>query len=348
MPLKVPGADSRPDVATRQCWKCGRAKLDLCHFDNDRGDYCPELRNEAHNAMTIEFQAMKISEPCRRARRAEMPVCTICGAEAEYQIAEGIYRHKNAPFKDQSHLCPKYGYPIKVENAPVAAPVSAETLEEWICEDELPRDYPYHEMFPYSKLGPDGKGGVRIFPKVPRVSAETVMSPDQWFKANDKVVYHLHRSPGWMTFSDVAKYADYHTAHALEEERAQWRHLGQHCGDLDAIITEQESELAKLRAERDGVSSAMSTAIDYGERIKPEREGVETKWISAKERLPRVGEWAWVVCNGFVQRQASHLSIASDSEFEMVWYWAVSEAVAAPLKAVTHWAALPDPPKGEV
>ena|SRR5215469_2380641 len=36
---------------------------------------------------------------------------------------------------------------------------------EWINEDELPTGYPYDEMFPFSKLGADGKGGVRIFPK---------------------------------------------------------------------------------------------------------------------------------------------------------------------------------------
>lgn len=36
----------------------------------------------------------------------------------------------------------------------------------WINEDELPKGYPYDEMFPHSKLGQDGRGGVRIFPKV--------------------------------------------------------------------------------------------------------------------------------------------------------------------------------------
>jgi hypothetical protein len=37
---------------------------------------------------------------------------------------------------------------------------------EWIYEDELPPNYPYDEMFPLSKLGHDGRGGVRLFPKV--------------------------------------------------------------------------------------------------------------------------------------------------------------------------------------
>ena len=36
----------------------------------------------------------------------------------------------------------------------------------WIYEDELPADYPYDKMFPFSKLGLDGLGGVRIFPQV--------------------------------------------------------------------------------------------------------------------------------------------------------------------------------------
>ena len=38
----------------------------------------------------------------------------------------------------------------------------------WINEDELPKGYPYDEMWPHSKLGQDGLGGVRIFPRVRR------------------------------------------------------------------------------------------------------------------------------------------------------------------------------------
>jgi len=37
---------------------------------------------------------------------------------------------------------------------------------EWLYEDELPEGYPYDEMYPLSKLGLDGRGGVRIFPRL--------------------------------------------------------------------------------------------------------------------------------------------------------------------------------------
>lgn len=36
----------------------------------------------------------------------------------------------------------------------------------WLWEDQLPKSYPYHEMFPFSKLGPDGLGGARVFPDI--------------------------------------------------------------------------------------------------------------------------------------------------------------------------------------
>jgi hypothetical protein len=36
----------------------------------------------------------------------------------------------------------------------------------WINEDELPKRYPYKKMFPFSKLGHDRRGGVRLFPEL--------------------------------------------------------------------------------------------------------------------------------------------------------------------------------------
>jgi hypothetical protein len=45
-------------------------------------------------------------------------------------------------------------------------PVKPGDTDGWINEDELPAGYPYDEMYPHSKLGHDGLGGVRIFPPV--------------------------------------------------------------------------------------------------------------------------------------------------------------------------------------
>lgn len=58
-----------------------------------------------------------------------------------------------------------------------AAPAQSlyEAPIEWINEDELPEGYPYEAMFPLSKLGHDGRGGVRIFPKFPQGQ-----SSDSW------------------------------------------------------------------------------------------------------------------------------------------------------------------------
>ncbi len=54
-----------------------------------------------------------------------------------------------------------------------AAYPSPQIIEgKWINEDELPAGYPYDEMWPFSKLGHDGLGGVRIFPAVQAAPAE--------------------------------------------------------------------------------------------------------------------------------------------------------------------------------
>lgn len=55
-------------------------------------------------------------------------------------------------------------------------------FEEWINEDELPEGYPYHSMYPHSKLGQDGRGGVRIFPKLP-----VPIQPGEWISVQDKL-----------------------------------------------------------------------------------------------------------------------------------------------------------------
>lgn len=52
-------------------------------------------------------------------------------------------------------------------SVPPAPAKSSKIIEgEWLYEDELPEGYPYSEMYPFSKLGADGLGGVRIFPKL--------------------------------------------------------------------------------------------------------------------------------------------------------------------------------------
>jgi hypothetical protein len=54
----------------------------------------------------------------------------------------------------------------------------ASTGMGWVCEDELPKWYPYDAMFPFSRLGSDGKGGARVFPvlplKIPLIPKENV------------------------------------------------------------------------------------------------------------------------------------------------------------------------------
>lgn len=52
-----------------------------------------------------------------------------------------------------------------------AAQEEAPSSHDWIHEDELPADYPYHAMFPYSII--PGGIGCRVFPRLPeRVKVE--------------------------------------------------------------------------------------------------------------------------------------------------------------------------------
>lgn len=71
----------------------------------------------------------------------------------------------------------------------MAGETEAEHTLEWINEDELPEGYPYDRMFPLSKLGHDGLGGVRIFPKVVPWAA-------MWleFSAYDSKCQHRYKS----------------------------------------------------------------------------------------------------------------------------------------------------------
>lgn len=52
--------------------------------------------------------------------------------------------------------------PISPHYQPSAALTGDDNGPYWIYEDELPDDYPYDAMFPYSKVD-----GVRLFPALP-------------------------------------------------------------------------------------------------------------------------------------------------------------------------------------
>jgi len=61
--------------------------------------------------------------------------------------------------------------------------------DEWLWEDELPSGYPYHEMYPHSRLGSDNLGGARVFPKVVP-SAKNHPSHDHgWDHCNKKAYF---------------------------------------------------------------------------------------------------------------------------------------------------------------
>lgn len=44
---------------------------------------------------------------------AESVVCFSCGAEAVFVASEGVWRHANQPWEDQSQFCDRYGYPVQ-------------------------------------------------------------------------------------------------------------------------------------------------------------------------------------------------------------------------------------------
>ena len=56
---------------------------------------------------------------------------------------------------------------MSIETAKTLAKVLLGGKSEWLNEDELPKGYPYDAMFPHSKVGQDGRGGVRMFPFMP-------------------------------------------------------------------------------------------------------------------------------------------------------------------------------------
>lgn len=73
-----------------------------------------------------------------------------------------------------------------------------------------------------------------------------------------------------------------------------------------------------------------------------------SEWISVKEKgLPKLGAWCLVVIDGVVQRMAAHLDENADlnNPDQQAWNWADWSADEAPIKAVTHWMPLPEPPK---
>jgi hypothetical protein len=55
--------------------------------------------------------------------------CRLCGAPA-YLAPDGVYRHANEPFEDQSTFCDKYGYPIPVEQSGVPLQDMADLIEK--------------------------------------------------------------------------------------------------------------------------------------------------------------------------------------------------------------------------
>ena len=125
----------------------------------------------------------RLSEACVAAAK-EIAVDNELGDDGVRDNADTIYKHIR----------------LFLQPEPAAPPVPA--FDEWICEDELPKGYPYKQMFPFSKLGQDGLGGVRVFPKLsaaPPVPAEprsAELAPAEPLKSKSqlaKEIYSLHR-----------------------------------------------------------------------------------------------------------------------------------------------------------
>jgi|HubBroStandDraft_3_1064219.scaffolds.fasta_scaffold615966_2 hypothetical protein len=86
-----------------------------------------------------------------RQKLVELKCAIIGAAQTDREVVRGIHLRKALELVDQ----------VIHE----AAKLTCKQVE-WIHEDELPKGYPYAEMFPHSKLGQDGLGGVRLFPKL--------------------------------------------------------------------------------------------------------------------------------------------------------------------------------------
>ena len=68
------------------------------------------------------------------------------------------------------------------------------------------------------------------------------------------------------------------------------------------------------------------------------------EWIDCRQRLPAQEGFVTVLIGGVVQRTAARLIIGESDRQE--WEWA-TDADNAPLRVVSHWAALPAPPESK-
>lgn len=67
----------------------------------------------------------------------------------------------------------------------------------WLYEDELPDNYPYEAMFPYSKVD-----GVRMFPVYVPQPAEPALEPVAWMTSDKKLLFLEDR----LTKEEAAQY----------------------------------------------------------------------------------------------------------------------------------------------
>lgn len=82
----------------------------------------------------------------------------------------------------------------KISSLGGAAQEEAPSSHDWIHEDELPADYPYHAMFPYSII--PGGVGCRVFPRLPecvKVEEEAVAPPVVEYRSFCKICHRAIR-----------------------------------------------------------------------------------------------------------------------------------------------------------
>ncbi len=116
-----------------------------------------------------------------------------------------------------------------------------------------------------------------------------------------------------------------------------------HWPDFAAAVADNQRLRAELeQAHQKSLAMHIQQQIIVGQRDVAEAAlATAQRWIPCSERMPRLYEWALVVCGGDkVQRMAANWS-------GQVWDWADEDADCAPKDAVTHWRPLPTPPDTE-
>lgn len=177
----------------------------------------------------------------------------------------------------------------------------APTFESWINEDELPKDYPYDAMFPFSKLGPDGRGGVRIFPKLPagtQAPSEQAEEIAAWrslvpgYEEPDRLL-ELMQANATAHLHALAEIEELKSLAGTQAQAAQPENKFRPIPDCRRALAESIEQIfwhghvdSRTDSWEKRVNLIEATLDIYGKRLQGEVQAAQ--WISVNEDMPDI------------------------------------------------------------